>query len=282
MVKKGILITLIAIMMAGCAALRDFAENQRPTIQYSSMSIQSIDFSSATIQFNFDVNNPNPVGLTASRYSYEFFVNENSFLSGTQDENLRISRESVSTLSVPVTLRFSEMFNTFSTLFRDDSFAYAINTEVQFDVPGLGMQRLPVNASGTLPIPKVPRFEFGGFDVKNLTLSGAEMELSLNITNSNSFPIALNRANYQLEVNGRNWLDTSLNEPLRLGESESSQIIIPISLNASQMGNVLVEMMRGTTNFEYKLSGSADVGAEIEGFSFTDTIPFDMSGVFRN
>lgn len=282
MVKKGILISLIALLMAGCAALRDFAENQRPTIQYSSMSIQSIDFNSATLQFNFDVDNPNPVGLTANRYSYEFFVNENSFLSGTQEENLRISRESVSTLSVPVTLRFSEMFNTFSTLFRDDSFAYAINTEVQFDVPGLGMQRLPVNASGNLPIPKVPRFEFGGFEVKNLSMSGADMEVRLNVTNTNSFPIALNRANYQLDVNGRNWLDTSLSEPLRLSEKDSSQIIIPISLNASQMGNVLVEMMMGSTNFEYQLSGSADVGAEIEGFSFTDTIPFDLSGVFRN
>lgn len=280
--NKIVLIVLIAVLTTGCAMLRDLADTQRPTIQYSNMSVQSINFNGATLQFNFDVNNPNPVGLTADRYTYEFFINDNSFLSGSQDQNLRISRESVSTLSVPVTLQFSEMFNTFSTLFRDDSFAYRINTEVQFDIPGLGVQRLPVNASGNLPIPKVPRFEFGGFDVKNLSMSGAEMEIRLNITNTNSFPISLTRADYQLEVNGRDCLDTSMSEPLRLADSDSSQLVIPISLNASQMGNVLLEMMRGSTNFEYRFRGSADVGAEIEGFNFSDNIPFDMSGTFRN
>lgn len=282
MIKKIVLILTIAAFAAGCAMLRDLADAQRPTIEFNRMSIQSFDFSEAVLRFDFDVNNPNPVGLTADRYSYEFFINENSFLSGSQSENLMIGRESVSTISVPVSINFADLFNTFSTIFRDDSFDYRINTEIQFDIPGLGMQRLPVNAEGSLPVPKVPRFEFGGFDVKNLSMSGAEMELKLNITNVNSFPISLFDASYQLEVNGRNWLDSSLLEPLQLSGSESSRLTIPISLNASQMGSVLLEMMRGTANFDYRLTGSANVGAEIEGFDFTDTIPFDIRGVFRN
>lgn len=264
--------------MSGCAALKDFADTRRPTLEYNRMNIQSIDFNSAVVQFHFDVNNPNPVDLTADRYSYELFINENSFLSGAEDRNLRISRESVSTLSVPVTLNFSEMLNTFSSLGGSEVFAYRINTEVQFDIPGLGVQRLPVNAAGELPIPRIPQIEFGGFDVKNLSLAGAEMEVAFRITNPNSFGISMSNAAYILQVNGRQWLDTYLENAIRLGASESDTIRIPIRLNSAQMGSVLLEMLGGTTTFNYGLNGSADISADIEGFDTGTTIPFNVSG----
>jgi LEA14-like dessication related protein len=276
--KKYISIFLVAIIAAGCTALRDFADTRRPILNYNSMSIQSIDFNRAVLEFHFDVNNPNPVGLTADRYSYEFFINDNSFVSGTQDQNLRISRESVSTFSVPVTLSFSEIVNTFSSLIGSDSFAYRINTEVQFDIPGMGVQRLPVNASGELPIPRMPRVEFGGFDVKNLSLAGAEMEVAFRVSNPNRFGISMSNAAYNLHVNGREWLDTRLSDTIRLGASESDTIRIPIRLNASQMGSVLMELMTGRTEFDYNLSGSANIGADIDGFTGGQNLPFDLSG----
>ncbi len=276
--KKFVSIFMVAVFASGCAALRDLADTRRPTLEYNRMSIQSIDFNRAVLQFHFDVNNPNPVGLTADRYSYEFFINDNSFLSGTEDQNLRISRESVSTLSVPVTLNFSEMLNTFSSLVGSEVIAYRINTEVQFDIPGLGVQRLPVNAAGELPIPRIPRIEFGGFDVKNLSLAGAEMEVAFRVTNPNIFGISMSNAAYTLQVNGREWLDTRLVDAIRLGASESDTIRIPIRLNSAQMGSVLLEMLAGTTTFNYGLSGSANLSADIEGFDTGTTIPFNVSG----
>jgi len=47
------------------------------------------------------------------------------------------------------------------------------------------------------------------------------------------------------------------------------------------MGSVLFDLMRGSTEFDYSLNGNADVGAQIEGFSFTENILFDREGVFR-
>lgn len=278
--KKYIAIILVAVFMASCAALRDFADTRRPTLQYNSMSIQSIDFNRAVVQFHFDVNNPNPVGLTADRYSYEFFINENSFLSGSQDQNVRISRESVSTLSVPVTLSFSDIINSFGSLIGSESFAYRINTEVQFDIPGLGVQRLPVSASGELPIPRMPRIELAGLDVRNLSLAGAELEVAFRVANPNRFGISMSNAAYILQVNGRDWLDTRITDTIRLGASDSDIVRIPIRLNATQMGSVLIDLMAGRSEFDYNLSGSANISADIEGFSGGQNLPFDLSGRF--
>jgi len=272
---------LLLFFITGCAALKDLANIQKPSLEYSNISVQSINFNQAELLFNFEVNNPNPIGITASGYSYDFLVNSNSFLSGNQDRNVNIGSSRSSVLQVPVTLQYTELLNTFRSLLQSDEFNYALSTEFLFDIPGLGQQRLPANASGRLPIPKIPGFEFAGFNIESISPSGADMELKIGINNPNAFPIFLNSASYVLNVNGREWLNTSLSDAVRVSSDGSSEIVIPVQLNAVQMGSVLFDLMRGSTEFDYSLNGNADVGAQIEGFSFTENILFDREGVFR-
>lgn len=274
-------VTLMILFLAGCTALRDLANIQRPAIEYSDMRLQSINFSEAVLLFDFAVNNPNPIGITASEYNYNFLVNDNSFLSGTQDKNVNIGANGESVLQIPVTLQFSELLNTFNSLLRSSAFDYDLNTEFVFDIPGLGLQRLPVNASGSLPVPKIPRFEFAGYNVNRISLSGADMELKISVTNPNRFPISLLDAEYILDVNGREWLNTSLREAVRVSADERSEIIIPVQLDAAQMGSVLFDIMGGSTEFDYSLKGNAKIGAEIEGFSFSEDLLFNREGEFR-
>lgn len=274
-------VTLMILFLAGCTALRDLANIQRPAIEYSNMRLQSINFSEAVLLFDFAVNNPNPIGITASEYNYNFLVNDNSFLSGTQDKNVNIGANGESVLQIPVTLQFSELLNTFNSLLRSSAFDYDLNTEFVFDIPGLGLQRLPVNASGSLPVPKIPRFEFAGYNVNRISLSGADMELKISVTNPNRFPISLLDAEYILDVNGREWLNTSLREAVRVSADERSEIIIPVQLDAAQMGSVLFDIMGGSTEFDYSLKGNAKIGAEIEGFSFSEDLLFNREGEFR-
>ncbi len=280
--KKILPFLSLLLFISGCAVLRDYADVQRPSVSYSSMSIQNISFDGVTLLFDFNVNNPNRFGVSADQYSYEFFINDNSFLTGTQRENIRISRESTSVVQVPVSLSFSDVFNTFSSLARRDSLSYRIATEVQFDIPGLGRQRVPVNAAGELPVPRMPRIEFSGLNVRDISLSGAEIDLGFRVSNPNPFGISLSNAAYVFQVNGREWLDTRLGDRIRIGGSQSDTITIPVRLNASQMGSVLLDLIGGSTRFDYNLSGSADISAELEGFSDGETVPFDVSGRYQS
>lgn len=278
-ITASILVTII--LTSGCAALRDFANVQQPTVDFTRVSVQSINFDGVSLLFDFDVNNPNQVGIDAKEYSYEFFINDNSFVTGRQVENLRINRMSSSVVQVPVTLNFSEMMNTFGSLAGRDSLSYQIASEVQFEIPGLGTRTVHVSAAGDLPIPRLPAVEFGGFDVKNISLSGAEMEIAFRITNPNSFGLNLSNAAYVLNVNGREWLDTRLVETIRIGAKESNMVRIPVRLDAAQMGSVFVEMLSGSTEFQYNLSGAADVSADIVEFDAEGRVPFNVSGTYR-
>ena len=273
---------LLLFFITGCAALKDLANIQKPTLTYSNMSVQSINFNEAELLFNFDVNNPNPLGITASGYSYDFLVNSNSFLSGNQDKDVKIGSGSKSVLQVPVKIQYSELLNTFRSLLRSEEFNYDLSTEFLFDIPGLGQQSLPANASGSLPVPKIPRFEFAGFNVESISPSGADMELKIGVNNPNRFPILLNSASYVLNVNGREWLNTTYTELVRVTADDRTEIVIPVQLNAVQMGSVLFDLMRGRDyELDYSLQGNMNVGAEIEGYSFTDNISFDRKDILR-
>lgn len=267
------------VIITGCSTLKDFANIQQPTVDFNRVSVQSFTFNGVNLLFDFEVHNPNQVGVDAEEYSYEFFINDNSFISGRQEENLRIERRSSSFVQIPVSLNFSEIYDTVTDLAGRDSLSYRIDSEVLFDIPGLGEKMVPVSAAGGLPIPKLPKIEFGEIEIKNLSLSGAELELGIRIFNPNSFGLSLSKLDYLLNVNGREWLDSQIVDSIRIGALEEQLVRIPIRLNAEQMGSVLLEMMRGSSSeLQYNLSGSADVAAEIEEFDVSGTLPFDVSG----
>jgi len=77
MKKTAAFLLITIIFIAGCSALRDFANIQQPSVDFNRVSIQSISFDGIDLLFDFEVNNPNQVGVDASEYSYEFFINDN-------------------------------------------------------------------------------------------------------------------------------------------------------------------------------------------------------------
>lgn len=279
---KKLLISLLAIFfLTSCNTLRDLADVQKPSVRYSSMSIQDLSFQNVTLLFDFEIENPNSFGVSADQYQYEFFINGQKFITGFQNEKVRIENNSSTTIHVPVSLTFSEVYNTFSSLVRQDSLAYRLATEVQFDIAGVGKQRVPVSAEGNLPIPKLPSIKLNSFDVKEFSLMGAEMVAVFQVENPNSFGISITNTFYNLDVNEKEWLNTTLEKTIKLGGSESKLITIPIRLNSTQMGAALLDMIRGETEFQYHLTGSAEVSADIQGFTGRETISFDRSGTYR-
>lgn len=272
---------LLLTALTSCAALRDAANVQEPQVRYSNMSIQNINFDGVTLLFDFDVTNPNRLDVSAESYNYEFFINGQSFISGTQEERLEIGSESTSTVQVPVSMTFSNLYDSFRSVLQQDSISYRMDTAVSFSLPVLGMRTVPVQAGGDLPIPKVPRIQFGDFEMKRLSFSGADIDISFRISNPNPFGITLAGADYTLRVNGSEWLDTRLGESIRVDGSDAREITIPLELSASQMGSALVEMMSGKKEFEYRLTGQARMSADIEGFTQEQSIPFDLEGVLN-
>lgn len=273
---------LLITLVAGCSSLRELSDIEKPSVAFSDVSIQAISFDGVTLLFDFDVTNPNRFDVSAEQYQYEFFINDRSFISGNQQEKITIAGEQNSIIQVPVSLNFSEITQTFGSVLRQDSLSYQLSTEVEFDLPVAGKQQVPVEAGGHFPVPKLPRIEFGDFNVKEMSFTGAEVEISFHVNNPNAFALTLSNADYQLEVNGKEWLDTTLERAIEVGGNENKILKIPVRLNASQLGSAMGEILSGNSDFSYKLTGGAEISADIEGFEGSQFIPFDLSGNYRH
>jgi LEA14-like dessication related protein len=271
---------LCLLLLSGCAALNELSNASKPEVQYRDMRISDITFDGVTLLFDFDINNPNRFDISADGYEYDFLINDQSFISGIRDEEVRIEQNSAGVIQVPVSLRFQEVYETFRSVLQQDELAYALSTEVRFDLPVLGIQTVPVRASGEIPVPKPPRVEFGEFNINQISLSGADAEVTFRVSNPNIFALSLMSASYNLRVNGREWLDTILNDQIRVESGQSREVKIPIRLNSSQLGSALMDLMGGNTTFDYELSGTATVSAELEGFPASQDIPFDLNGTY--
>lgn len=281
MSKKYFFTACLIIFISGCSTLSRYADVREPSVRFSDMSIQSISFDGVTLLFDFDVTNPNQFGVSAEEYSYEFFINERSFLTGRQTDKISIDREQTTTIQVPVSMRFLEVAETFGSVLRQDSLSYQLATKVSFDMPALGSREVPVETSGQFPIPKIPRIEFGEFNVNSMSFSGAEVEVSFHINNPNPFGISLNRASYVLDVNGNEWLDSTLEERIEVRGSERKTVTIPLQLSTSQLGTAMLSILSGNQAFDYELTGTAEISADLEGFEDYEVIPFDLQGSYR-
>jgi LEA14-like dessication related protein len=260
---------------------RDAADVREPDVRFQNMSVQQITFDGVTLLFDFEVTNPNRFSVSAEQYSYEFFINDESFIRGLQEEPLRIERESTDLIQVPVSLTFSEVYRTFGSVLRQDSLSYQLTTEVEFDLAVVGRQRVPVETSGHIPLPRMPRVDFGDINVKELSFSGADVEVSFRVRNPNPFSIAVSQVDYLLKVNGREWLDSTLDEEIRVEGSESREVRIPLRLSTTQLGSAMMDIMSGNSTFQYDLTGSAEISADLEGFPSGQLFPFELSGEYE-
>lgn len=279
--KKYLIFVFCAFFASGCASLRDAADVREPDVRFQNMSVQQITFDGVTLLFDFEVTNPNRFSVSAEQYSYEFFINEESFIRGLQEEPLRIERESTDLIQVPVSLTFSEVYRTFGSVLRQDSLSYQLATEVEFDLAVVGRQRVPVETSGHIPLPRMPRVDFGDINVKELSFSGADVEVSFRVRNPNPFSIAVSKVDYLLKVNGREWLDSTLDEEIRVEGSESREVRIPLRLSTTQLGSAMMDIMSGNSTFQYDLTGSAEISADLEGFPSGQLFPFELSGEYE-
>lgn len=270
----------LLLLLPGCAAIGELSDVREPAVQFRNMSVSNITFDDVTLLFDFDVTNPNRFGVRAAGYEYDFFINDRSFVQGSMDEPVAIERESASVIQIPVTLSYQEVYRTFSSVLNQDQISYNLSTEVDFDLPVLGMQSVPVSTSGEIPVPKPPRVEFGDFNINQVSLSGAEAEVTFRVSNPNVFALSLLSASYNLRVNGREWLDTTLSELIRVESGQTREVQIPVRLNSAQLGSALMDLMGGSTTFNYELEGSASVSADLEGFPASQMIPFELNGTY--
>jgi LEA14-like dessication related protein len=159
---------------------------------------------------------------------------------------------------------FSNIYKSFSSLQKQDSTTYRIDFGLLFNLPVLGKTTLPLKKEGTIPLLKLPSVRVAALTVQKLNLTGATLNLRLQLNNPNSLDLLLQKINYNFVVNGNSWLNGMSSSPQNLSSHGNSYLNIPVSLNFLQMGQTVYQMISGQQEINYDLSGDLNLGSSNE------------------
>lgn len=144
-----------ALALSGCAGLLDTAGVERPEVAVESTRLSGVTLQKADLDVRFRIDNPNSFGLQLAGLDYELDVAGRTLVTGDRRERLALEARGVGFVDLPVTVTYSELYAAARDLWRrrgDGEADYTLRAGLRFELPVLGLVRVPVEARGDLPL----------------------------------------------------------------------------------------------------------------------------------
>lgn len=278
MKKILIPVTVLFLVLVGCAALEQMVQIQKPQLNVDKVRLTGLSFDAVDLAFDVKIQNPNSLGINLAGFNYDFKLGAASFLQGRQDSQIVIQSLGESVLVFPLKLQFKDLYNAYQNLKNQDSTEYTMDFGLAFNLPILGPVNVPVSKSGHLPLLKLPKLDDISLQMKKLSFTSADLELKLDLDNPNAFALALTKLNYDFNINGSTWAKGLAAEPIQLSQKGKSAVRIPISLNLLQVGQSLYQMLtKKEQKFDYSLKANMDLQSSIPMLGQIN-LPVDKTG----
>jgi LEA14-like dessication related protein len=128
-----------------------------PEVKYVDYKLGRITSDGLEVNFNFEVNNPNPIPLDVTSYSYKVFINDKELVSADH-QGFSLAAAGKTKVAIQTVVRYDQIFGAAASMLA--SMAKGVNTfdyrvEGSVNAGALGMTvATPLRAAGTIPIPK--------------------------------------------------------------------------------------------------------------------------------
>ena len=154
MFKKILLVSILACL---ALAVTSCVQPSPPKAKYIDYEITTVHLQGIVVNYYFDVENPNPLPIDVSKYSYTIYINNRVFLKESR-AGFNLPANSKKRITIPVTLRYDRVFGTAQSVLQliaqgKDNISYRIDGEIHAGTMGVTVGT-PMKASGTIPLPK--------------------------------------------------------------------------------------------------------------------------------
>lgn len=275
-----IAITIMAGMFHSCKEVTKVLEQlnmKEPNASVKNVKITNLSLQKADLLFDIAVENPNAVGIELEGIDYDLLINGASFLKGQKEDKLQLAANGSSTIQIPLSLSYSEVHKAIKSFVDLDTIPYQLNLKIGVTLPVLGAIKVPVTKKGSFPNLQLPSIRLDAIKLDKIGLTSADLNFKIHIKNPNALNFITNNLNYNLDVNGKNWVSGLLDQPVQIKKKSAQTVSIPVSLNFLEMGAAVYQLLTGDSKLEYHLSGNAAFKSDLKLLD-TFSLPFDKSG----
>ncbi|MCK6525305.1 LEA type 2 family protein [Myxococcota bacterium] len=236
-------LVLVAALNTAC---EDFdVEPYMPTVTFSELRVNDVDWDGIESDFVFNVNNPNPLTINLDRFNYSLAFEEVEWLSGDSPDGLELAAADASELALPVSLEFETLFEMVQAVRGEDDIGFGLQGSFGFDTD-LGPVDLPYSEDGGFPAPRRPTFSLEKLKVKDISFTGADLNLRVNVDNDHGSNLFFQDVNFAVNLAGVDVGGGFLADLGDVGAGASTQTVnFPITVNFLDVGTAIYDVLQG-------------------------------------
>lgn len=258
-VRLVVPILALALVGSGCASLLQMLRLvfQEPTLRFKSATVGDLTLTDATVNLTWELENPNPVGLSLASLDYGLFVEGNQVVAGAPPLGLTINPGGKSELVFPARVRFQDLAPVITTFLQKDTASYRAQGSIGVQV-GRQTFPLPLSYEGTFEVPKVPKVAMKTPRITQITFASATVEFPLAITNLNSYQLPIGNLAGALTIAGSK-VGTLSAQNIGLDPKGTREVKIPLTIQFAQAGAAAMALRTGsaTVAFDGALSSGS-------------------------
>lgn len=261
--NRWLFLLVVFFYLAGCAQLKESGVWVEPEARVLESRLVGLTLEKAMLEVALEVKNPNLYTIQLGALDYQLSLQNTRLLSGQQQQGNRLAAGQSQRILVPLELSFAELGQFVSNLGQLKSLDYAVTGGMTIQLPAAGSLRLPFKTQGELPIPQLPNFRLVGIEQQRLSLSGADLLVSLDLGNPNTFDLLVNRLNYSLMLNGTAVAQGVLPNEVKIGADGRSRVDIPVNLAFGRATLALYDSLRQGGRINYQLDLDSQLGSSL-------------------
>ena len=148
---------LLAVLFGGCDTLQNALNLQKPRANLAGIKIENVSLESASLLFDVEVENPYAVALPLVNIDYDMTGNSSKLFSGKADIEGTIPAGAKKSISLPVNISYLDVIKAFKGVGPGSKIPYKADVGLSVDAPALGVIRLPLNKTGEINVPAIPK-----------------------------------------------------------------------------------------------------------------------------
>jgi LEA14-like dessication related protein len=190
-------VLLLLLTAPGCSMILTLFG--KPKVERVRPSIAGVDLGGIDLRFTVDVRNPYLLPLRAPLVRYGLDIQGNEFLRSELPVQVALPARRISTIVVPIRIRYSKLWRAYRSLSGAQTVDYALHGAVSFPVAGRVIE-VPLSYSGSFPVLRAPTFSDIRFRVSEMSLVNAKVAVEAAVTNPNAFEVSLQGLGYVLRL----------------------------------------------------------------------------------
>lgn len=172
-----------------------------PTVKFNRLALTDISFEDLSVDFVFDVHNPNPVDLPLERFDYALDLADIEILWGDSPNGIELRSEASSEMVLPVSLSFQGIYDLVTTERGNDVLPFAFRGGFGWDTD-IGPVDINFDEAGDFPALRIPPVTIADLQMGEVTGDAANFNLGVDIDNDHASTLDFTNLDFKVKFAG--------------------------------------------------------------------------------